>query len=131
VNDSPVDCQSRDRAARRRLATKVTERVNTLSGFAMLSHLPHRGRQGTFRKEPVGDGFSAPVILGQNRIARGDRLAPPMGELSPQVTERANTLSGLVNSATSPKGRGKASFEIEHRGRCMLRPIRYGLCKNP
>jgi len=34
-----------------------------------------------------------------------------MGELSPQVTERVNTLSGLVNSATSPIGGGKASFE--------------------
>ena len=47
----------------------------------------------------------------QNHIAEGDYLALPMGELSPKVTERVNTLSGLVNSATSPKGRGKASFE--------------------
>ena len=62
-------------------------------------------------KESVGGGFSAPTILEQNRIAGGDRLAPPMGELSPQVTERAYTLSGLVNSATSPRGGGKASFE--------------------
>jgi len=54
--------------------------------------------------------ISAPVILVQNRIAGRDHLAPPMGELSPQVTERAYILSGLVPSATSPKGGGKALF---------------------
>ena len=51
------------------------------------------------------------AIFKEKYIATGDYLALPMGELSPKVTERANTLSGLVSSATSPKGGGKALFE--------------------
>ena len=65
-------------------------------------------------KETVGGGFSAPTILEQNRIAKGDRLAPPMGELSPQVTERAYTLSGLDTLSHLP-----------HRGRQDVLPGRY------
>ena len=67
MNDSPVGCQSRDRAARRRLSrVSVTERVieylqskysifpiftenrEALSDLAALGHLSHRERQGAF-----------------------------------------------------------------------------------
>ena len=67
VNDSPVGCQSRDRAARRRLSrVSVTERVieylqskysifldflrksSALSDLASLGHLSQRERQVTF-----------------------------------------------------------------------------------
>ena len=67
MNDSPVGCQSRDRAARRRQSrVSVTERVieylhrkysivpdfrrksGALSDLAALGHLSHRERQVTF-----------------------------------------------------------------------------------
>ena len=67
VNDSPVDCQSRDRAARRRLSAKLTAgwkvgygEIPIISGIfqtfsshpsdpAAPGHLPSKGRLKIFR----------------------------------------------------------------------------------
>ena len=65
-----------------------------------------------FRRVSVGGGFSAPAILEQNCIAIGDPLALPTGELSPKVTERANTLSGPAALGHRPQRGRQDGFMV-------------------
>ena len=57
-------------------------------------------------------------------------LAPPMGELSPKVTEREPSPSSL-RSATSPKGRGKLTHVGASQGRFLLLCIQSLIPKPP
>ena len=100
-------------------------RLHTLPVLASLGHLSQRERQGVIallrsavsRRERQGmiarytdmyaKSFPTDITAGSS-----SPLALPLGELSPQVTERAFRYGCLpspssLRSATSPKGRGK------------------------
>ena len=94
VNDSPVDCQSRDRAARRRLSAKLTEgwtagywEMSVISAIfktfsshpsdpAAPGHLPSEGRPGVLRLSaaPLWQEKSGSSLAEILQNAGGNRL---------------------------------------------------------
>ena len=74
-------------------------------------HLPQRGRHGPPRA-------AAPTVLfAALTISQQGRLAPPLGELSPQATERAH----------AAPARGSAKAPLETKGAVAARRLGVGI----